>query len=225
MSNIILVPGGWHAGSELKPFADRLRAEGHQVFTPTLSGLGERVHLAVLGPNLDTHILDVANLIEFEDLNDVVLCGHSYAGMVITGVADRLTDRISALVYIDALVPDNGESWWDLMNEHFRSIAVDRVGADGQSVEPPQGMDPRCRPHPLGSFLQKIRLSGTWKTVPEKLYIYATGWSPSPFPQTVQRLRDLPEWRVEELACRHNVMAAAPAELLGLLQTLKAVRR
>jgi pimeloyl-ACP methyl ester carboxylesterase len=225
MANVVIVAGGWHGGCEITPFARRLRALGHDVFTPTLTGLGERVHLAAARPNLDTHILDVANVLEFEDLSDVVLCAHSYGGMVITGVADRMPERISALVYIDALVPEDGESWWDLVNDHFRAIAIDGADEDGFSVRPPAHMDPRCRPHPMASFLQKIRLAGRWKEVREKLFVYATGWADSPFPPTVERLKKLADWRVEEMATRHNIIAAAPDQFLAILTRLDAMRR
>jgi pimeloyl-ACP methyl ester carboxylesterase len=224
MAKVVIVPGGWHAGCELSPFALKLRALGHDAFTPTLTGLGDRAHLGGMRPNLTTHIEDVANLIEIENLSNVVLCGHSYAGMVITGVADRLTERIAALVYIDALVPEDGDSWWRLMNDYFRAVAIEGVDEEGFSVRPPVGMDPRCRPHPLASFLQTIRLSGRWKEVREKLFIYATGWSESPFPPTVARLRTLPDWRVEEMATRHNIIAAAPDELLTLLTSLQTMK-
>ena len=224
MANVVIVAGGWHGGCEITPFARRLRALGHEVFTPTLTGLGERVHLAAARPNLDTHILDVANVLEFEDLSDVVLCAHSYGGMVITGVADRMPERIAALVYIDALVPEDGESWWELVNDHFRAIAIEGAGEDGLSVRPPAHMDPRCRPHPMASFLQKIRLTGRGKEVREKLFVYATGWADSPFPATVERLRKLADWRIEEMATRHNIIAAAPDQFLALLTGLEAMR-
>lgn len=225
MANVVIVPGGWHGGAELSPFARRLRALGHEVFTPTLTGLGDRSHLVAMRPNLDTHIEDVANLIAFEELSDVVLCAHSYGGMVISGVADRLAERIAALVYIDALVPEDGDSWWRLVNDYFRTIAIEGADDDGFGVRPPAGMDPRCRPHPLASFLQTIRLTGRWQAVREKLFVYATGWSASPFPPTVARLRKLPDWRIEELATRHNVIAAAPDQFLKILMSLEAMQR
>ena len=224
MANVVIVPGGWHGGCELSPFARRLRALGHDVFTPTLTGLGDRSHLAVMRPNLDTHIEDVTNAVEFEGLSNVVLCAHSYGGMVITGVADRLAERISALVYIDALVPEDGDSWWRLMNDYFRTIAIEGADGDGFGVSPPAGMDVRCRPHPLASFLQTIHLTGRWKEVREKLFVYATGWSDSPFPPTVARLRKLPDWRIEELPVRHNVIAAAADQFLTILTTLNAMQ-
>src|SRR5882757_10231127 len=98
MANIVLVAGGWHGGWVYASIARHLRARGNEVFTPTLTGLGERSHLAGACPNLDTHIEDIANVIRFEDLKNVILCAHSYAGMVLSGVADRLSERISALV-------------------------------------------------------------------------------------------------------------------------------
>ena len=188
MANVVIVAGGWHGGCEITPFARKLRALGHEVFTPTLTGLGERVHLARARPNLSTHILDVANVLEFEELSDVVLCAHSYGGMVITGVADRMPERISALVYIDALVPEDGDSWWGLVNDHFRAIAIDGADEDGFGVRPPAHMDPRCRPHPIASFLQKIRLAGRWKEVREALCLcHRVDRQPVPRPSTVSR--------------------------------------
>lgn len=110
------------------------------------------------------------------------------------------------------------------MNDYFRTIVIEGVDGDGFSVRPPAGMDPRCRPHPLASFLQAIRLSGRWKETLEKLFVYATGWSDSPFPPTVARLRKLPDWRIEEMPTRHNIIAAAPDQFLALLTSLDAMK-
>jgi pimeloyl-ACP methyl ester carboxylesterase len=147
MTSFVLIAGGWRGGWSLTPLARKLRALGHEVFTPTLTGLGERVHLAASArPNLDTHITDVANLLTFEDLHDVVLCGHSYAGMVVSGVADLLPERIAALVYVDAFVPNDREAWWDLAGDYFRKLAIDGSAADGFSVMPPPSAGP-CSAH------------------------------------------------------------------------------
>ena len=118
MVDVVLVPGGWSGGWAFASIARELRARGHEVFTPTLTGLGERSHLMCAHPNLDTHIDDVANVLLFERLSGVILCAHSYAGMVISGVADRLPERIAALVYADAFVPEDGQSWWDLAGDY-----------------------------------------------------------------------------------------------------------
>ena len=114
MATYLLVHGAWHGGWCWRRVTDILRAEGHTVFTPTLTGLGERAHLARPEIDLETHISDVLGVLDAEELDDVILCGHSYGGMVITGVADRLPGRIKALVYLDAFVPEHGESVIDL---------------------------------------------------------------------------------------------------------------
>jgi len=114
MATFVLVHGGWAGGWYLRPLAQRLRAAGHAAYTPTLTGLGERVHLASPDIGLDTHIADVVNVLAFEGLDDVLLVGHSYGGMVITGVGDRAADRIAGLVYLDAANPVNGQSLVDV---------------------------------------------------------------------------------------------------------------
>jgi pimeloyl-ACP methyl ester carboxylesterase len=226
MANIVLVAGGWHGGWYYASIARHLRARGNEVFTPTLTGLGERAHLTNACPNLDTHIEDVANVIRFEGLKDVILCGHSYAGMVISGVADRLSEHISALGYIDAFVPEDGDSWWDLAGDHYRQLALERSGTDGLRVAAPVHLDSRCTPHPLASFRQTIHLTGKWKSVEEKVFIYTTKWSRlSPFISTYEALLKDPEWTVTTLPCAHNVVLEAPEQLLAVIADLKAIRR
>ena len=115
MATFVLVHGAWHGSWCWKRVRKALQARGHDVFTPTLTGVGERSHLLSPDVNLDTHITDVVNLIRWEELSGIVLCGHSYGGCVITGVADRLSDRIAALVYLDAFVPEDGQSLYDIL--------------------------------------------------------------------------------------------------------------
>jgi pimeloyl-ACP methyl ester carboxylesterase len=222
VANIVLLAGGWHGGWALTPIAKELRAHGHEVFTPTLTGLGERSHLAHAGINLDTHIEDVANVLRFEGLTEVILCGHSYAGMVITGVADRLTERIASLVYVDAFVPQDGRSWWDLAGDRYRQIALDRSRSDGLGVAPPEHLDSRCTPHPLATFRQAIRLTGRWRAVREKVFIYATGWAETPFTSTYEALKTDPAWTVKELSTRHDVIRYAPQDFASIVLGLKA---
>ena len=115
MANFVLVHGAWHGGWCWVRVARILRDAGHEVFTPTLTGLGERVHLASADISLDTHVADVLGVLESEELEDVVLCGHSYGGMVVTGVAAQAAKRIDTLVYLDAFVPEDGQSVFELM--------------------------------------------------------------------------------------------------------------
>ena len=117
MATFVLVHGGGHGGWCYQPVARLLRAKGHDVYTPTLTGLGEREHLLSAAVDLDMHITDVVNVIRFEDLRDVILVGHSYGGMVVTGVADRVADRIANLVYLDAAYPMNGQSLVDVAGD------------------------------------------------------------------------------------------------------------
>jgi pimeloyl-ACP methyl ester carboxylesterase len=125
MATFVLVHGGWHGSWCWKRVRKALQARGHDVFTPTLTGVGERSHLLSPDVNLDTHITDVVNLIRWEELSGIVLCGHSYGGCVITGVADRLSDRVAALVYLDAFVPEDGQSLHDILPTFYKSSELE----------------------------------------------------------------------------------------------------
>jgi pimeloyl-ACP methyl ester carboxylesterase len=217
MTDIVIVPGGWRGGWTFSSIAREIRARGHEAWTPTLTGLGERVHLASGAVNLDTHIDDIANVLLYEELTDVTLCGHSYAGMVITGVADRMPERIAKLVYVDAFLPEDGDSWWDLAGDYYRQFAIERPSADGRGVMPPENRDTRCVPHPLAAFRQSIRLSGRWREVREKVFVYATGWSETPFTATYERLKNDTTWRVISLPTGHSVIREAPEEFLSIV--------
>lgn len=217
MTDIVIVPGGWRGGWTFTSIAREIRTRGHEAWTPTLTGLGERAHLARGLVNLDTHIDDIANLLLYEQLTQVTLCGHSYAGMVITGVADRMPERIAKLVYVDAFVPEDGNSWWDLAGDYYRQFAIERSAADGIGVAPPDNRDSRCVPHPLATFRQSIRLTGRWKEVREKVFVYATGWSDTPFTSTYERLRNDATWRVVTVPTGHSVIREAPEEFLSIV--------
>jgi pimeloyl-ACP methyl ester carboxylesterase len=223
MAEIVMVAGGWHGGWALTPIARKLRARGHEVFTPTLTGLGERSHLAGAAINLETHIEDVANVVRFERLSDIVLCGHSYAGMVITAVADRLPENIASLVYFDAFVPQDGESWWDLAGDRYRQLAIDRSKADGFRVTPPEHLDPRCAPHPLAAFKQAIRLTGRWRDIREKVFIYASGWAQTPFTPTYEALKTDPAWIVKSLPTGHDIPRDAPQDFVSIVLSLRSI--
>lgn len=187
MATFVLVHGGWQGGWSWRLLARVLRAGGHEVFAPTLTGLGERAHLAGMAINLDTHIADVVGTILCEDLRDVILVGHSYGGMVITGVADRVAERIARLVYLDALVPEDGDTLFSLRPE-YRDLMLAAAGAgQGLVVAPPVAsardaraehwgwLDAHTVPHPFACFAQGIALSGRYRAVASRLFIYATG--------------------------------------------------
>ncbi len=236
MTTFLLVHGAWHGGWCYKRVARILRRAGHEVYTPTLTGLGERSHLMSPAVNLDTHIQDIVNLIHWEELSDIVLCGHSYGGMVITGVADRVPDKICALVYLDAFVPANGDALADgLESEMLASMREEaRQNGQGYLMSPIPAevfnvnehdaawVNHLCVKHPLVCFEQKIALTGAFAKVPKRTYVLATKWGsppPSPFIPIADRLRHDPSWKVVNLPCGHDVMVDLPHETAEILLT------
>ena len=173
MANYVLVHGGWFGAWCWYKVIPLLQAAGHSVFTPTLTGLGEQAALLTPDIGLDTHIQDVVNLIETKDLQQVILVGHSYSGMVITGVADRVPDRIAQLVYLDAVVPRDGQSLADtapMMGTYLRREA--NKNGNGWRVNPPRGgtfgitkepdaslVRSKVTPQPLKTFLQPVHIT------------------------------------------------------------------
>lgn len=216
MASFVLIPGGWRGGWTFADFVGRLKRAGHEAYAVTLSGLNVTPEPSGANINLDTHISDVIELLAVEDLSEVILCSHSYGGMVAAGVADRAPERMAALAYLDAFVPLDGQSWWDLAGERFRQIIIERARHDGLTVEPPAGGDHRRRPHPIGSFLQALHLTRAEKPMP-RLFVYATGWSATPFTAQYERLRDDPTWQVHTLACGHDVINEAPEEVFEIV--------
>lgn len=233
MATFVLVHGAWQGGWCWKRVASLLRQSGHEVFTPTMTGLGERAHLLDDKVDLDTHIQDILGVIQCEELSDIVLCGHSYGGMVITGVADRAPEQICSLVYLDALVPANGQNVLDLLpNEVASSLQEDaRTRGLGLQIAPTPAeafavnaqdqawVDRQCVYHPLKTFEQPIRLEDKWKQVRRHIYIYATGWSPGVGKPFFEKARHEPRWQAISLACGHDVMIDMPLELTQLLNT------
>ncbi|MFD0266468.1 alpha/beta fold hydrolase [Streptomyces sp. NPDC127106] len=218
MTTYVLVPGAWHGAWTFEPLARELRRAGHEAYPLTLTGLGSRKHLLTASVNLDTHIDDVVNLLADENVTDAVLVGHSYGGMVVTGAADRMPDRVKGLVYVDAMVPEDGQSTWSLVSENERAWYLGGTGENGYTSAPLPFFDPRTTPHPLASLLQAIRLEGDPGRFAAKSYVYATQWpTPSPFTDLYERLSRLPEWRTHAVDSGHNVMRDAPEELLKVL--------
>ncbi|NEB76925.1 alpha/beta hydrolase [Streptomyces sp. SID14478] len=219
MATFVLVPGGWHGGWYYAALADTLRAAGHRALPVTLTGIGERAHLGGPAVNLETHIADVLAVLASERVTDAVLVGHSYAGMVITGAADRAAPGVvRRLVYSDAYVPQDGDSCWELTTQAFRQIFLDGAAADGYSVAPPPGLDPRTTAHPLASFLQRLRLDGEGLArIRTRDYVYLSGWTGTPFTALHERLAKDPDWRTHSLDSTHNVMRDAPDAVLRIL--------
>lgn len=226
----VLIHGAWHGGWYYSRVRKILRSKGHEVFTPSLSGLAENSHNYSPSINLSTHIQDVANLIKFEGLDDVILAGHSYGGLVITAVADRMPEKISALVYIDAFVGKDRRSCLDLNIPEFQVGLFEDAQNNGGHTNMPipaaafgvnpadqAWVDGNCTPHPFASFAERVPLSGAVETITNRTYVYAAGWQPSPFKPIYEDLRTQPGWKLHELSCGHDTMVDMPEETARIL--------
>ncbi len=232
MATFVLVHGAWHGGWCWRRVVGPLRARGHQVFAPTLTGLGERVHLAGPEVDLDTHIEDVIGLLRAEELSGVVLCGHSYGGMVITGVAERAAKRIDTLIYLDAFVPEDGQSVFQLMGpERAGGIReqASRTG-DGWRVDPMPAevfqvrdagdiawVDRRCVPQPIATFGQPIASAGAIGAVRRRIYIRADNDRVTAYAHCAEHARNAADWDYHDVPAGHDVMIDAPDALAGIL--------
>lgn len=238
MATFVLVHGAMHGGWCWKRVTPLLRAAGHEVFAPTLTGLGERAHLAQPGIDLETHVRDVLGVFEYEDLDRVVLVGHSYAGTVIAGVADRLPGRIAHLVHLDAAEAGDGQALLDLFPPEFQAAERALVEAEGDGWRLPPS-DPafyevtdledaawvrdKLTPQPFKTFTQPLRLANPAGFPGPRTYIACLAAAPEGWRDAmVGRARNEPGWRYRELATGHDAMVTAPHELANLL--LEAAR-
>jgi pimeloyl-ACP methyl ester carboxylesterase len=222
MANIVLVPGAYHGAWYFSPIMAQLRQAGHEVFALSLTGHEGPVDRPRAPINLDTHIDDVVGFIEHERLSDVVLCGHSYGGMVIAGASDRLPGKIRTLLFIDALAPSDGDSVWSTWPPEVRDRFI-ATSTDGLTTPIPPDVDPRARAHPLATFLQPVKLSAAAYAVPNKFYALCAADVGSPFFAIRDRLAAIPEWNTRELACGHDFMNQAPDLALHLILEAAAV--
>jgi len=224
-SYFVLVHGAWVGGWVWRPNAQGLRKAGHEVYTPTMTGLGERSHLMSPSINLDTHITDIVNVIKQEELSEIVLVGHSYGGMVVTGVADALSDKIRSLVYLDAFVPENGQSLLSLLPPGLPApvaaseytLAPLPAAFFGASPEVAAFVDARTTPQPTACFTQALKLTGGIDRIKKKTYIYANVPAPTTFTPFYEKLKNRPDWTVHTLPCTHVVQIDLPNELTALL--------
>jgi len=220
MATYVLVHGAWAGGWGFTDMANRLRDAGHRVFVAHLTGLGERAHLSSPGITLSTHIQDVIGLIDCEDIDEIILLGHSYGGMVITGVAAARAAQIRSLVYLDAFLPQDGQALWDLADEGTRAFYIDAQRGTPGLVQPTFARDNQPkRPltgHPLLTLLEPVTAPAA-DMIRNRTYIYATVGTPTIFTQFYDRVREDPSWHVHEIATGHIVMWDDPEGLLALL--------
>jgi len=229
MATFVLVHGAWHGAWCWRRVADRLRSAGHEVFTPTLTGLCERSHLLTPAINVDTHILDVVNEMRWQELKNVVLVGHSYGGMVISGVAETMEKSIASLVMLDAFMPENGQSVTDIQPPQMRE-AVLNAAREGRTALAPRPaelfkvnekdcawVNAQCTPQPIECFLQKLTLTGARERIAKKAYIRAAAYQSPYFDTGLATARER-NWRTYEVPCGHDVMLDMPERLTEILQ-------
>lgn len=239
MATFVLVHGAWHGSWCWAPIRRALLDRGHDVFTPTLTGVGERSHLLSRDIDLQVHVNDIVNLILWEALEEVILCGHSYGGAVISGAADAVPDRIAALVYLDAFLLEEGEALHDLLPVEHRELQLSLAEEHGEGWRVPpipaeifnvnardrDWADRQCTPQPLATFQQKLRLNGGLRRIARNHFIFASGWEGTPFTASYLRAKAR-GWTTGETACGHDVMLDDPewlvSELLGLANTATA---
>jgi pimeloyl-ACP methyl ester carboxylesterase len=237
LATFVIVHGAWGGAWAWNKFVvPILRETGQTVYAVTLTGLGERTHLASRDVSLDTHIQDVVNVLFYEDLTDVILVGHSYGGNVITGVADRIPERLQQLVYLDAATPADGQSSADSFTGRRQQLEGQaRQSGDGWKVEPgPVPPDqpaeitewarPRRSPMAIKTMTTPLKLTRGETTLP-RAFVYCTlGKEPgSPQAARAERLRNDPRWRFFELNTGHNLHYTAPKETVAILLELANV--
>jgi pimeloyl-ACP methyl ester carboxylesterase len=233
VATFLVAHGAWSAGWAWKKVRPLLRERGHEVFTPTYTGLGERAHLASRDVGLETHVADVLAVLEYEDLHQVVLVGHSYGGMVATLVADRAPGRLAQVVYLDAFVPRDGQCLLDLLPADFRTHMREaaRAHGDGWRIPPnPPPADtgpedlawilPRRVLQPVRCFEEPAKVTGAGAGLP-RTFVYCTRLAPGDvFGPFARRARTEPGWRCLEIDASHSPNVTAPAALADLLDGL-----
>jgi pimeloyl-ACP methyl ester carboxylesterase len=228
----VLVHGSCHGGWCWKKLIHLLNRNRHNVYTPTLTGLGERSHLVNKSIGLDTHILDIVQLLEYEDLNEVILVGHSYGGLVIGGVTERVPQRIRRLVFLDAYIPQDNKSAFDIipgletiyserrLKEEGKEWLVESYTPEEFGVTDPDDvkwMSPRLSPMPWHTHDQSIRINNLDAQSLPKCFISFSKFGRSQF----KSQKSNATWDYHELMRGHDAMITAPNELVDLLESLE----
>jgi pimeloyl-ACP methyl ester carboxylesterase len=239
-ATFVLVHPAWLGGWCWRKVTPRLRAQGHEVYTPTLTGLGERVHLADPAIGLATHVDDIVNVLEFEDLWRVVLVGNSSGGMVITAVADRVPERLASVVYLDAFVPEDGQSLVDLLPGERRQAMAELVKTEGQGwllprfapmpweeiVRGPWGvttdddvewMLARLAPTPFRQFTDSVTRSNPAAAKVDHVFVRCRQFVHAGFDRHAKMAQETPGWRYRELPAPHLAYVTHPEELAEVL--------
>jgi pimeloyl-ACP methyl ester carboxylesterase len=228
----VCLSAAWAGGWIWSRVAERLRARGHRVLTPTFTGLGERSHLLASGVNLDTHIADVVNTIRWEDLKEATLVPHSYAGIVGAGVIEQTLPALASVIFVDAFMPESGASLLSSASPRFRETIEAAIAKGESAVKPVPAsvfainekdrawFDAKATPHPLAALRQPVTLTGARERVPRKAYIRAVAYEQASFQTHYETLRKDPAWRTATIAGGHCPMIDQPERLAQLLEEL-----
>lgn len=227
MANYVLVHGAWGGGHSYDRTAEDLKAAGHEVLVCALRGLGIRQDELHPGITLSDHADDVCEQVEQAGFDRFVLVGHSYGGMVITAVATRLGARIDAICYLDAFLPEDGQSAWDITGPFEHEWYIDKQRFTPGLLPPIRSVDFTVVPgvvglHPLLTLLEGVRFTGEEAKIPRRAYVFAADWDPTPFKPFRDRVRDHADWDYHESRSGHHVMSDQPEQVLEILLGLSA---
>jgi pimeloyl-ACP methyl ester carboxylesterase len=225
----VLVHGAWHGGWCWRHVSDLLDRKGHKVFAPTMTGLGERSHQLGKDVNLTTHITDISNVIEWENLSGIVLVAHSYGGIIASGVAERLHDRISSIVFLDAFLPENGETLLEKSSPAFVDAINSAIAKGDAGIKAPPSaafgvaekdrawVDSKTTPQPVGTYTEKAVYAGGREMIAKKTYIRAKGYRSTTFDGNLARMKADGTWKTHELDSGHDAMVIIPEQLTEVL--------
>ncbi len=237
MATFVLVHGAWHGGWCWARVTPRLRATGHEVHTPTMTGFGERSHLLMPDVGLETNVTDISNVLEWEHLDNVILVGASYAGMVTTSVADRMPERIAALVYINAFIAADGVSQNDMLPDWRREMIEEELAQDPDAWRmPPPAPDLIGVTDPVDAawitdkmtiqsaktFRDRAKITGGLDAIKNRTYVRATGYPNNTFDGNLETFRAHPDWRAEVLDTSHDAMITAVDDVVRILDEVAA---
>jgi pimeloyl-ACP methyl ester carboxylesterase len=225
----VLVHGAWHGGWCWRRVSDLLEKRGHKVFTPTMTGLGERSHLLDAKVNLATHITDIVNVIKWERLEDIVLVGHSYGGIIISGVAEQAREAIASIVFVDAFIPESGTAVAESASQPVREALSAATEKGELTLKPVPAavfrvnekdrawVDTMCTPHPIATLKDKISISGARDRIGKRSYVRAKGYPSIPFDAAQAKVTAMSGWRVYEMPCGHDAMVDMPDRVSEIL--------
>jgi pimeloyl-ACP methyl ester carboxylesterase len=225
----VLVHGAWHGGWCWRQVSDALAKQGHRVFSPTLTGLGERSHLISKDVNLTTHITDVANVFKYENLSDVVLVGHSYGGIIISGVAEQIPDKISSIVFLDAFLPEDGETLLAKSSPGFVKAINTAIETGQVGIKPPPAaafgvqesarawVDSKTTAQPVGTYTERAVFKGGRNKIAKKTYVRANGYKSTTFDGNLAKVKAAGDWKIHELDIGHDLMVVDPERVASLI--------